>query len=90
MPNAYDFFPHGDSRHYWYHFFVYWRIAPVRRLQKTSLEKNRLTDFAESKCFLQSALISERIKIQDPAWSQLIDFSKMQILKKRSSHCDQN
>ena len=47
-------------------------------------EKNRLTDFAKNKCFLHSALISKQIKIQEPAWSHLIDFSKMQILKKKN------
>ena len=38
--------------------------------------------FAKSKCFLHSAPISKRTKIQEPAWSHLIDFLKMRILKK--------
>ena len=47
------------------------------------LEKNRPTDFAKSKSFLCSALISKRMKIQEPAWYHLIDFSKMRILTKK-------
>ena len=47
------------------------------------LEKNRPTDFAKSKSFLCSALISKRMKIQEPAWSHLIDFLQMRILKKK-------
>ena len=58
-------------------FTIFWR-----------LEKNSPTNFAKSKSFLCSALISKRIKIQEPGWSHLIDFSKMRILKKKSSHCD--
>ena len=37
---------------------------------------------SKSKRFTLSALISKRIKIQEPAWSHLIDFLKMRILKK--------
>ena len=27
MINAYDFFPHGDSRHYWYYFLLFFILA---------------------------------------------------------------
>ena len=47
------------------------------------LEKNRPTNFAKSKSFLCSALISKRIKIQEPAWSHSIDLSQTRILKKK-------
>ena len=40
------------------------------------------TTLAKSKCFIHLALIPKRIKIKEPAWSHLIDFSTMQILKK--------
>ena len=46
------------------------------------LEKNRPTDFAKSKSFLCSALISKQIKIQEPAWSHLIDFARGEFWKK--------
>ena len=45
---------------------------------------------AKSICFLLSALISKRIKIQEPAWSHSIDLSQTRILKKKSSLCDEN
>ena len=47
------------------------------------LRKICSTTFAKSKCFIHLTLISKRIKIQEPAWSLLIDFFKAQILKKK-------
>ena len=47
-----------------------------------NLRKIFPTTLAKSKCFIHLALISKQVKIQEPAWSHLIDFLKMQILKK--------
>ena len=62
------------------------RSAPEHHISWT--KKDLPSTFAKCKCFLHSALISKRKKIQEPAWSHLIDFLKMRILKKKSSHCD--
>ena len=42
------------------------------------------TTLAKGKYLIHLALISKRIKIHEPAWSHLIDFSKMQIWKKKN------
>ena len=42
--------------------------------------KNLPATLAKSKCFLHLALISE----WEPAWSHLIDFLRMRILKKKN------
>ena len=76
----------------WCHFFVdLARCAGVPSSMKR--KKNFFLHFfppAKSICFLLSALISKRIKIQEPAWSHSIDLSQTRILKKKSSLCDEN
>ena len=72
----------------WCHFFVDLAqcVEKIERWWRWGVEWLFFLHFfppAKSICFLLLALISKRIKIQEPAWSHSIDLSQTRILKKK-------